>query len=592
MSSETRVQADAKEKSPLRRFRNAVAQVLAAATGLEPEKVEGLLDTPPQPDLGDFAFPCFSLAKQLRQAPPRIAEDLVEKISPTLEDNPLVDKVIATGPYINATIARGVFAREVLDEVQDRGEAYGDQEVGTGKSIVIDYSSPNIAKPFGIGHLRSTVIGAALARIHRSLGFDVHGINHLGDWGTQFGKMMVACRTWGYPGPDDPDPVKSMFELYVRFHKEAESDPSLEDQSRLWFKKLEQGDPDAQKDWDLLTEIGRKEFARIYDRLGVSFEHFTGESYYNDKLDSVVDLIREKGLLETSQEAQIVDLSAYDMPPALVKKADDSSLYLTRDLAALLYRFETFNFAKALYVVGMEQTLHFKQLFQVAELLELPFANRCQHIPFGLIRFKEGRMSTRHGKVIFLEEVLDRSVELVRNIIAEKNPDLADAEGVAKAIGIGAIVFNDLKHRRVKEVHFAWDEILNFDGKTGPYLQYTHARISSILRKAEESAPYSIGDQALLSLPEEIDLIRRLASLPRTIRNAGEECEPSLISTFLLDLAEVFNRYYNLGGKDPELRVLCENPELRTARLHLVAGVKTVLKKGLALLGVASPEKM
>ncbi len=590
MSKEDDPHGQEKSYGPLSAFRLAAARTIATVADLPEETVYGLLESPPRPDLGDFAFPCFSLAKTHRKAPPMIAASMVE----TLNASPfpeLITAAQATGPYINISIDHDRFCRAILELVLAQGESYGNLETGKGKAVVIDYSSPNVAKPFGIGHLRSTVIGAALARIHRAAGYEVFGINHLGDWGTQFGKMMVACMRWGKPGENDPDPVKTMFNLYVRFHKEAESDPSLEDEGRAWFKKLEEGDPEAHKYWVLLSDIGRTEFSRIYDRLGIQFEHFTGESFYNDKLTEMVDLIKEKGLLETSQDAQIVNLEKWDMPPALVKKADDSSLYLTRDLAALLYRHRTFQFTKALYVVGMEQTLHFRQLFKVGELLGLDWVEGCEHIPFGLIRFKEGRMSTRHGKIIFLEEVLDRSVDLVQKIIDEKNPELENKEEVAHAIGIGAIVFNDLKHRRLKDVQFDWDEILNFDGKTGPYLQYSHARISSILRRSNET-PTALPEKLQLDLPEEKDLVRRLATFSRVIQSAADESEPSYVSTYLLDLAEVFNRYYNLGGKNPANRVLCEDQEIRSSRLCLVLSVKTVLQKGLALLGVKAPEKM
>jgi arginyl-tRNA synthetase len=580
-----------KDPSPLHAFKQEAATALARASGLDAGMVLELLQAPPRADMGDLAFPCFALAKERKTAPPVIAKEIAAAFSATTLPAG-VATVQPAGPYVNLTLDRDLVTRTILDHVLSRGQAYGDQDIGRGKPVVIDYSSPNVAKPFGIGHLRSTVIGAAIVRILRALGHEVFGINHLGDWGTQFGKMMVACQKWGTPGPDDPDPVKTTFELYVRFHQEAESDPSLEEEGRAWFARLEQGDAEARRYWDLLTEIGKKEFARIYDKLGIRFEHFTGESFYNDKLDETVDVLRKKGLLTTSQEAQIVDLSAWDMPPALMKKADDSSLYLTRDLAALFYRYETFRFHRALYVVGMEQTLHFRQLFKVAELLGLEWAKGCEHVPFGLIRFKDGKMSTRKGKVIFLEEVLDRAVEMVRGIIAEKNPDLENKDEVAREVGIGAIVFNDLKHRRVKDVQFDWSEILNFDGKTGPYLQYSHARIGSILRKAGEEPPARVPEGASLSLQEEWDLTLRLADLPSVLRAAGNEAEPSLVSTYILDLAEVFNRYYNLGGKDPALRVLCEDPDVRQARLCLVRAVETVLKKGLSLLGVGTPEKM
>lgn len=567
-------------------FEKEIADIVGEKTGLAAEDVAKLLEVPRDAALGDYAFPCFQLAKARRSAPPAIAADLAKVLAP----RGLVIEVKAAGPYLNFRVDRTRLASLVIERVLSEGERYGDSAAGGGKTVVIDFSSPNIAKPFSIAHLRSTVIGHALYRIHRALGWNAVGVNHLGDWGTQFGKMMVAYKRW-WDSATEPDPVRRLLALYVRFHEEAGRDKSLEDEGRAWFKKLEDGDPEARALWKQLTELSLKEFQRIYDRLGIRFDHFTGEAFYNDKLDAALEEIEKKGITKMSEGALVVDLEEFGMPPALLRKSDEATLYMTRDLAALKYRFDTFRFDRALYVVGSDQILHFRQLFKVAELMGWTWAAGARHVNFGLYRFKEGKMSTRQGRVVFLEEVLDKAVELARETIQAKNPELAHPEKIAEQVGLGAVVFNDLKTGRTKDVVFDWEQVLAFDGKTGPYVQYTYARIASILRKAG-AAPGAKADLSLLAEPEEKELLRAMERFPAAIAQAADECEPYKVANSLLEIAELFNTYYNRGNQDAALRVLTPDEKVRSARIALAEAVRIVLKKGLSLLGVETPEEM
>jgi arginyl-tRNA synthetase len=563
-------------------IRSEVASALASASGLSASEVDGLLGWPPAGVAADFAFPCFPLAKTLRKAPPAIAQEVAAKVT----TGGLIVSAVALGGYVNVKTDPGRQASRVLGQALREGDAYGRSAEGAGKTVVIDFSSPNIAKPFSIAHLRSTVIGRALVNVYRALGYTVVGVNHLGDWGTQFGKLITAFKAWGDEKELEARPIRYLLELYVKFHAEVKSKPELDDDARRWFKRLEDGDAEARALWQRFRDLSLTEFNRVYEMLGVTFDRFSGEAFYNDRLDATVAMVEKKGLATRSQDALVVDLEAYGMPPCLLRKADDATLYATRDLAAAYYRHEQFQFAKNLYVVGSDQTLHFRQLFKVLELLGEPWAASCVHVPFGLIQFKDGKMSTREGKVVFLEEVLQKAVELAQEIIREKNPELAGHADVAKAVGIGAIVFNDLKNRRIKDVMFDWNEILNFDGKTGPYLQYTHARAGSILRKA--GAP-KLGDVRFERLVEveESAVVKLVGQYPDKLRAAAEENEPSLVSIHLLDLAEAFNTYYN------HHRILLDDDApLREARLALTASVKQVLKNGLGLLGVVALEEM
>ncbi len=566
-------------------FKDAIVATLEGETGLAADEVRTMLGPPPKADLGDFAFPCFKLAKERKSNPVQIAGEIAGKLAEARDPEGSVTEIRAVGPYVNFFLDRAAVARKTLGEVSEKRFDFGRSEEGVGQMICIDYSSPNIAKPFNIGHIRSTAIGHAIYNIFEFLGYECAGINHLGDWGTQFGKLIVAFKKWGSWEDLAEKPIHKLLDLYVKFHEAAEKDPSLDEEARAWFKKLEDGDPEARDIWQHFRDLSLAEFQRIYADLGIDFDTYTGESFYEPMLEDAVAAVEEKGLAEKSQGALIVDLEEYGMPPCLLRKADGATLYATRDIAALLFRAREYKFAQCLYVVGGEQSLHFQQLFKVIELMGFDWADRVRHIAFGLIRFKDAKLSTRKGNVIFLEEVLEKSKQLVRDIIREKNPDLEDADEVAHQVGVGAVVFNDLKNRRMKDVSFDWNELLNFDGRTGPYLQYTHARICSIFRKHGEPIPSDIAFERL-ETDAERNLVTRIANFPAKIRMAAREYEPSIISEYLLDLAEEFNSYYANN------RILIDDEALRDARLCLAEAVRTVLQNGLKLLGLEAPERM
>lgn len=567
-----------------------LSSVLANAFKLETSQIETLFETPADRSMGDLALPCFKLAGTLKRAPQQIAQEGAAALAGNLPEGVL--EANAVGPYLNFRFDPGARARRVLGRILAEGETYGSSDIGAGKTVVLDFSSPNIAKPFNIGHLRSTVIGHATANLLKYLGYPCVRINHLGDWGTQFGKLMTAYEMWGNDVDlEGHDPIQALLDLYVRFHNEAEKDPSLEDRGRAWFKKLEDGDPEAERLWKWFKELSLKEFQRIYDRLGVEFDHWSGEAFYNDKMGRVIDRLQEKGLLQESRGAKIVDLEPYGMNPVLIQRSDDATLYATRDLAAAYYRHETYNFHKNLYFVATQQNEHFQQVFKVLELLGEPWASDCVHVAFGMISFAEGTMSTRKGKVIFLEDVLDQAVERVKRIIAEKNPDLANPDKVAEQVGVGAIAFYDLSRRRIKDWTFDWNRILNFDGETGPYVMYSHARFRSILRKGEERgfSPASGADEidfAALDSEEGEALIQSLENFPNAIERAAEQYEPSIVSQALVEVSDRANKFYNAH------HVLVEDSRVAATRLLLVASVATVLKSGLNLLGIEAPQEM
>ncbi len=566
-------------------YKKEIGRVLAPLVMLDEFRVTELLEEPPDPELGDLAFPCFSLAARQKKSPAAIAAELSASLSG--KRGIFWEKANAKGPYLNFYFDYPVFARDLLKRIYDEGPEYGKTGVGGGGVIVIDYSSPNICKPFGIGHIRSTVIGHALSLILEAQGYRCLGINHLGDWGTQFGKMIVAFERWGDSEKLHQDPVNYLYHLYVRFHQEADTDASLDEEARHWFRRLEDGEKEAVDFWELFRRLSLENYDKIYDLLGIKFDYYHGESHYNDLLDDAIRLVQEKGVAVESEGALIVDLEEFGLPPAMLRKKDGATLYLTRDLAAAQYRQRTFHFVKALYVVGAEQTLHFQQLVKILELLGFPWARDCIHVPFGLIRFKEGRMSTREGKMILLEEVLQRSIDLARKIIEEKNPDLADKESAAKAVGLGAVRFGDLSNDRIKDVEFDWDKVLDFSGETAAYIQYAHARICSILRRAGTAAPaWSEEAAGSLGQAEERALVKTLAAYPEKIAASAEGYRPSILARYLIDVARDFNRFYH------ECPVLVDDPELRQARLLLIAAVRRVLKNGLGLLGIAAPEEM
>ncbi len=576
-------------------FINNIVSLLEKEISLPPDKIKALIEQPPDNKMGDYALPCFSIAKQLRQDPKKIATELSQKLVP----NDTIVQIRATGPYLNFSLSKPLLFKTVLEEIFDKSGSYGQSLIGKGKTIVIDYSSPNIAKHLAVHHLRSAVIGNAIYNLFKALGYKCIGINHLGDWGTQFGQLIVALKEWGsdFAIPSkrgsnehesiqkEPLTVSKLNELYVTFHKEAKINKDLEEKARDWFKKLEDGDKEAKETWLHFKEISLMEFERVYKRLGIRFDSYAGESFYNEMLDDTVERIKDSGLTEISEDALIVNLEKYNMPPCILRKKDEASLYATRDICAAEFRKQKYNFDKMVYVVGSEQRLHFKQFFKVLENLRYEWVHNCTHVDFGLIKFKQGKMSTREGKVILLEDLLEESFKIAREIIEEKNPNLENKDEIAESVGIGAIIFSELCTKRVKDVLFDWDVILNFDGETGPYIQYTHTRMCSVLRKhGEEITTNVLYD--LLKEEDELALIKQLADFPLTLLRAAENYEPSLISNHLLDLCSTFNRYYQ------HHRILTDDNKLREVRILLIDSIRQVIKNGLSLLGLKAPERM
>lgn len=536
-----------------------------------------LIERPKYSEQGDLAFPCFSLAKELKKAPQLIANELAEKIS-----EPIFERVVASGPYVNVFLNKKAVSKDTFQEILTKKSNYGSFTFGKGKNIVLDTSSPNIAKPFSMGHLRSTVIGNSLALLAEKCGYKAYKINHLGDWGTQFGKLIVAYQLWGNEEKVRENPIKELLDLYVKFHSEAEKDQSLEDEARAWFKKLEDGDEEAKRLWQWFRDESLKEFAKIYDLLGVDFDSYNGEAFYNDKMGEVIDILSSKGLLVESDGAEVVKLDEYNLPPALIKKKDGATLYATRDLAAALYRHREYNFDHAIYVVGHEQSLHFKQLFLVLEKMGYPWAKKMTHVPFGFILKDGKKMSTRKGKVVLLEEVIQEAIQLAQNNIEEKNPNLNNKDEVAKKVGVGAIIFHDLKNERLNNVEFSLEEMLKFEGNTGPYVQYTYARACSILRKAgpfEDAVGEGLNDE------DSWEVVKMLVSFPEVILRSYEQLEPSIIAKYLLTLSQTFNKYYS------KVKVLEDDTE-KMSRLALVKATTIVLEEGLRLLGIDAPEEM
>lgn len=560
-------------------FRSMIAEAIAEKTGLPAEEIAGLLETPPNPELGDFAFPCFRLAKTLRKAPPLIAQELAESVA--LPEG--VGSAQPAGGYLNFTLDRSAQARAVLSRIYAEGARYGGSSEGAGRNVCIDYSSVNIAKPLHIGHLPSTVIGNALYRICRHMGYHPVGINHLGDWGTQFGKMICAYKAWGDRETIERGGVDELVKLYVRFHQEAEQDESLNEAARGWFKKIEDRDPEATALFEWFKKITLEEVQQVFDLMGIRFDSYAGESFYNDKMDRVVNELSEKGLLKLDQGAKIVDLSAYKMPPCIILRSDGATLYATRDIAAALYRKDTYDFAKCLYVVAYQQDLHFRQWFKVVELMGYDWAKDLVHVSFGMVSGTEGAFSTRRGNMVKLRDVLNAAIEKTGEIMKEKSPDLENRDAVARDVGVGALVWNSLYNGRIKDVVFDWDTVLNFDGETGPYAQYTHARACSVLRKAQ---PQGEIDYSLLSDDESRGLIAALAAFPDAVREAMDKYEPYLVSRAVMAICQTFNRFYY------QQRIMAEDAALRNARLTLTDATRRVLAIGLDLVGLAAPERM
>ena len=562
-------------------FITDIITTLKDQVDLPTEELEGLVEVPPDEKLGDYAFPCFVLSKKLRKAPEKIAEELAQKLKTT----DLIEEVYSIGPYINFKVNKIKLAEFVLTEIFEKGESYGSDKKGYGKTIVIDFSSPNIAKPFGIGHLRTTMVGNALYHICKKLGFDVVRVNHLGDWGTQFGKVILGYKIWGEEEEFLKDPIATLYDLYVRFHVEAEKDPKLEEEARVWFKRLEDGDKEATHLWEKFRDCSLKEFDRVYRMLEIEFDAYAGESFYNQFMAQTLEEIKAKGLAEISQDALIVNLEKFDLPPCLLKKKDEATLYATRDITAAIYRYNTYHFHKNLYVVGTAQKLHFRQVFKVLELLGYEWAKDCVHVDFGWIKFKQEMMSTRKGNIVLLEDVLNESIQLARKIIEEKNPDLENKDEVAEDVGIGAVVFADLSTRRNKDIDFDWEQALSFDGETGPYVQYTHARLCSLMRKYGKPIEKDV-DHQVFSTEEEVRLIRLLEDYPRRVSQAADTYEPAIICSYLIDLCSIFNRFYQ------KERIITQDRKTTAARMLLAKAIQTVLKDGLSILGIKAPERM
>lgn len=559
--------------------KQTVADTLSAVLPqLDIETIYSLLEKPKSSEMGDIAFPAFSLAKVERKAPQAIATDIVEKL-----DTTRFEKVVATGPYVNFFLDKDAISHQVLTDVIAEKDQYGQLNIGQGRNVTIDMSSPNIAKPFSVGHLRSTVIGDALANIHGKLGFNPIRINHLGDWGKQFGMLIVAYKLWGDKTAVEADPISELLKLYVRINAEAEEKPELDEEARQWFKKLEDGDQEALELWQWFRDESLVEFNRIYEKLDVHFDSFNGEAFYNDKMDEGIQILEEKGLIQESKGALIVDLESYNLPPALIRKTDGATLYITRDIATAMYRKRTYDFVKSIYVVGQEQINHFKQLKAVLKEMGFDWSDDMTHVTFGLVTKDKKKLSTRKGNIILLEPTLDEAILRALSQIEAKNPNLENKEEVAHAVGVGAVKFFDLKTDRDNGYDFDLEAMVSFEGETGPYVQYAYARIQSILRKAN-FVP-STENNYKLADAESWEIIKHIQNFSTVVERAGDKFDPSLIAKYAINLAQAFNKYY------AHTRILDESPE-RDSRLALAYATGVVLKEALRLLGVKAPEKM
>lgn len=547
--------------------------------GVTKEEICSLIAQPPTSEMGDYALPCFRFAKALRKSPVVIAEELKE----TFSTDETVSEVSAVNGYLNFKIDKNGFIRRVLSRIGEEGSRYGSSREGEGKTVCIDYSSINIAKPFHIGHLSTTVIGGALYRIFNFLGYKAVGINHLGDYGTQFGKLISAYKRWGDEETVKKGGIRALNELYVRFHREAEEHPEYEDEARAYFKKIEQGDEECLKLFSWFKELTLKDVRKIYDLLDIRFDSYAGESFYSDKMQPVVDELREKGLLEESRGAQVVNLDEYGMPPCIILKSDGSSLYATRDMAAAIYRKKTYDFYKCLYVVAYQQNLHFKQFFKVLELMGKEWAKDLVHVAYGMVSLEEGTMSTRKGNVVFLEDVIGKCIEKAYAIIDEKNPDLENKEEVARKVGVGAVVFGALYNSKIKDVVFSYDKVLNFEGETSVYVQYTCARANSVLQRGGSIGGYEIRNVGA----SEFELVKALAAFPDTVKDAADKYEPSYVARFAVDAAQKFNKFYI------DCKILgAEDENTKNFRLALTKATLQTLSNAFALLGIGIPDKM
>ncbi len=570
----------------MKNIKNEIAKILSERIkGLTQDEIVLMLEIPSDTTHGDYAFPCFRLAKLMRKAPPLIAAEIVDAI----KENPLFEKTEQVNAYVNMFIDRKAFSEITLSGVAEQNDNFGSVNIGGGRKVVVDYSSPNIAKPFHIGHIRSTVIGDSLYRIYNFLGYKAVGYNHLGDYGTQFGKMIVAYRKWGSEEEVRREPIKTLLSYYVKFHKEAEAHPELEDQARETFAKLEAGEDAELKLWQWFRDESLREFKRVYAMLDIDFDSWDGEAFYSDKMPAVIKELEEKGLLVESQGARLVDLSEFNLEPALITKSDGSSLYITRDLATAIYRKKTHDFAKALYVVGSQQNLHFQQLFTVLNKMGYEWYKDCVHIPFGMVSLEDGTMSTRSGRVVFLEDVLNKAIEKTYEIVKEKGVNEEIIDETARIVGIGAVKFQELSAGRIKDYVFNWDKILNFDGETGPYVQYTHARACSVIKNSgvdvEKLNPKFL-DYSYLSSDSAYELIKLLYRFPEIVIEAGEKYEPSVITRHIVKVAQGFNKFYH------DEHINTENESEKASKLMLTQAARQTLSNGLGLLGIKAPERM
>ncbi len=558
-------------------YKNYIAEKLNI-DGIEKDTLVGFIEVPPTDEMGDFALPCFKLSKILRSSPIMIANKLADEF--TTDD--VISGVNAVNGYLNFKVNRNAFAKKLLDEILSKKETFGSSDMGENKTICIDYSSINIAKPFHIGHLITTVLGSALCKIYRFLGYKVVGINHLGDYGTQFGKLIVAFKKWSSIKAVEEGRLTELTRIYVKFHEEAKLDPSLDDEARRYFKLIETGDKESNELFELFKKITLEEVDKIYKLLNVTFDSYNGESFYNDKMDVVIDELKEKNLLTISDGASVVNLDEYDMPPCLILKSDGSTLYATRDLAAAMYRKNTYDFDKCLYVVAYQQNLHFKQFFKVLDLMGKPWAKDMVHVAFGMVSLESGAMSTRAGKVVLLEDVINKTIEKARQVMEEKNPDLTDKDSVARAVGTGAVIFGALCNNRIKDITFSYDRVLSFEGETCPYVQYTVARCNSVLNKSDSFDSFDVDKIE----PDEYRVISELGRFSEVVRQSAEKYEPSYIARYAIDVATAFNKFYI------SCKINCEDIKTRNFRLAITKAVKTVLTNALTLLGIETVEQM
>lgn len=548
---------------------------------LSQQEIYEILEVPPNSEMGDFSFPCFKLSKALRKSPQAIAEDLSNKI-----DKPIFIKQIkVVSGYLNFYLDSYTIIKQTLDKILEEKTEYCKKKANN-KNIIIDYSSPNIAKPFHIGHIRTTVIGHALYNLYKFMGYNVIGINHLGDYGTQFGKLIVAYKKWGNEELLKQEPIKTLLALYVKFHEEEEKDASLTDEARMWFKNLEDGDEEAKKLWLFFREESLKEFSKVYDMLGIKFDSYNGESFYSDKMPAVLEELKEKNLLKSSQGTTIVDLEEYGLGAALVQKNDGSTLYLTRDLAAAKYRKETYNFYKTLYVVASQQMLHFKQMKQVLKLMGYDWADDCIHVMFGMVSLEEGTLSTRRGNVVFLEDVLNNAIKKTRAIIEEKNPNIANIDELSRQIGVGAVIFQELANSRIKDYVFSMEKTLSFDGETGPYVQYSYARACSVIRKSNGFDFSSATYESLSENEEAMNIIKIISTFDEVLTKAENKNEPHHIARYVLDLSQAFNKFYHSNP------INVDETEIKKDRLALTLAVIYAIETAMSIFGIQTPEQM